>query len=242
MPINFSFRLNWKDMLKQCLILKEKMAQSHSQSQNHIMTDSLSVSMSCRALSGSHDQMSVTVMSLCCALSDERSGLSIVSQSPNFLIICQYIYKYLHLRCLTYKFVYMHWILNIMSMSLISEYRKVQGRDILLQQNNHTNMHHVHKSVFDCISMGKSKPVKSYPNNRLCRPIGLRDIEDTRLFRQVMLYVQKHLLVLISVRGWVHPRAIVRQEGLGEYQKFNELTGIRTRDLPACSIVPQRCQ
>jgi hypothetical protein len=46
-------------------------------------------------------------------------------------------------------------------------------------------------------------------------------------------------LVLISVRGTVKSRDIVRLEGLDKLENFNDIIGNRTRDLPACSIVPQ---
>jgi hypothetical protein len=47
-------------------------------------------------------------------------------------------------------------------------------------------------------------------------------------------YPPGRFLVLISV----DPRAIVRLEGLGQLKKIY-LIGTLTRDLPACSIVPQ---
>jgi hypothetical protein len=81
------------------------------------------------------------------------------------------------------------------------------------------------------------------------RPIGLWDDKAHTIGSQMAVRLStlhagrplppRKFQVLISVRDWVKPRAIVRLEGLSQLKKIH-LTGTRNRDLPACCIVPVR--
>ena len=53
-------------------------------------------------------------------------------------------------------------------------------------------------------------------------------------------YPQEILLVLISITGWVDPRAIVRLKGIYVNEKSTDTSWDRNSDLPICSTAPHR--
>jgi len=98
-------------------------------------------------------------------------------------------------------------------------------------------------NTFHLEGKGKAVPLQAWTGPEGSRKLRFPDFvttaqDDGRLsaLRTCRLYPQEMLVVLISVRGWVHP--ILRSEGFYVNEKSNDTSWDRTSDLLICSTAP----
>jgi len=95
------------------------------------------------------------------------------------------------------------------------------------------------------VGKGKAVPLQAWTGPEGSRKLSFPDFVTTaqdggRLsaLRTGRHYPQEILLVLISVKGWVDPRAIEWSDEFYINEKFNDTSYDRTSDLPICSTAP----
>jgi hypothetical protein len=86
------------------------------------------------------------------------------------------------------------------------------------------------------LSKGKAIPLQALTGPEDSRRLRHMKVARLSALCTSRLYPQEIFLVLISVRGWVDPRAIVWPEGM---KNSSDSIGNRSRNLPVCSVVPQ---
>ena len=128
---------------------------------------------------------------------------------------------------------------------------KIRGRSSTYLRSH---LNHTYR-IFSCMRViiprcsgkgtGKAVPLQARTGPESSRKLRLPDVltmaqDCVRLsaLRTSRLYLQEILLVLISFKGRVDPRAITRSEGFYVNEKSTDTSWDLTSDLPICSTAP----
>jgi hypothetical protein len=90
-----------------------------------------------------------------------------------------------------------------------------------------------HKTVLDRLSGFQEVETPKFQDNRCMKMVRLSALHTGRF------YPQEIILVLISVKAWINPRAISAAGRIMLKKNSSDTIGNRTADLPTFSAVPQ---
>ena len=152
-------------------------------------------------------------------------------QYTDSLMHTAYIYSHMH------KFQYIS--ITVVALNISTVFWHPQN--ILISNSCESHINYTYVCMYVCIYR-YSSPLQAWSGPEGSRSLRFPDFMTTAQDGGKVISLaywpplpQKMLLVLISVRGWVDPRATVRSEGFYVNEKSTDTSWDRTCYLPVCS-------